>query len=541
MTDAVVIGAGHNGLVAANLLADAGWDVVVLEAADEVGGAVRTAELTKPGFHHDVFSAFYPLAVASPVLRALELERYGLQWCRAPLVVAHPTRDGLCPVLSTELDETAESLDRECPGDGDAWRGLFGLWSRLEEPLLGALMTPFPPVMDGLRLARRIGLAALPDVARFFLLPVRRLAAEEFRGRGGGLLLAGNALHTDLSTDSLGSGVFGWLLCSLGQRYGYPVPQGGAAALVTALGRRLRTRGGEVRCGMEVTGVVVRGGRAVAVQTAEGQEIAARRAVLGAIDAPQLYRELVGEEHLPGRMRESLRRFQLDLATFKVDWALDGDVPWSAEPARRAGTVHLGNSLDELTAHADQMTRQLLPDRPFGVLGQPALADPDRSPRGTSTFWAYTTLPQVIRGDAAGELSGRWLPGEADRFADRLETQIEALAPGFRDRVLGRHVLTPQAMQSWNRSLIGGQRNGGTSHLYQQLIFRPVPGLGRPETPVSRLYLASSSAHPGGGVHGGPGANAARAALQAHRRRSTAIGAGLAAAGWTTIRRRRHG
>lgn len=538
MSDAVVIGAGHNGLVAANLLADEGWDVTVLEAADAPGGAVRTAELTLPGFHHDVFSAFYPLSAASPVLAGLQLERYGLEWCTAPLVVAHPTRDGLCPVLSTDLDETAASLSAEAAGDGDAWRRLYERWLRLEEALLGALLTPFPPVMDGLRIARRTGVRDLPSFARFLLLPVRRLAAEEFRGRGGGLLLAGNALHSDLSTESLGSGMFGWLLASLGQRHGYPVPRGGAGRLVDALVRRLEDRGGRLLLGTPVREVVLRRGRAVAVRTADGQEVGARRAVLGSIDAPQLFGDLVGEDHLPPRMRDGLRRFQYDLATFKVDWALDGPIPWSAEPARRAGTLHLSDSLDELTIHADQVTRGLLPDKPYAVVGQMDVADPTRSPPGMGTAWAYTTLSQQIAGDARGELSGRWRPGEDDAFADRIEARVEALAPGFTERIIGRHVLRPQDMQAWNRSLVGGQRNGGTSQLYQQLIFRPTPGLGRPETPVRRLYLASSSAHPGGGVHGAPGANAARAALQGHRARRTVVGLGALAAGWLVRPRR---
>lgn len=538
VSDAVVIGAGHNGLVAANLLADAGWDVTVLECEEEPGGAIRTAELTLPGFHHDVFSAFYPLAVGSPVLRGLELERYGLEWCRAPLVVAHPTRAGLCPLLSTDLDETAEALADEEPLDGRAWRNLYERWLRLEEPLLGALTTPFPPVTDGLRMAARIGVRDLAPMARFMLLPVRRMAEEEFRGRGGGLLLAGNALHSDLSAESLGSGLFGWLLASLGQHYGYPVPRGGAQRLVDALVRRLEERGGRLHCGVTAKQIVVRRGRAVAVRTGDGSELSARRAVLASIDAPQLLGDLVGEAHLPPASREGLRRFQYDLATFKVDWALDGPIPWNAEPARRAGTLHLGDSLDELTVHTNQVTRRLLPDNPYAVVGQMNVADPSRSPPGTHTVWAYTTLSQRIVGDASGQLSGQWRTGEDEAFAERIEARIEALAPGFTDRIIGRHILKPHDMQARNRSLVGGQRNGGTSQLYQQLIFRPTPGLGRPETPVRRLYLASASAHPGGGVHGGPGANAARAALRAHQARCVVGGAAAVAAGWAALPRR---
>ncbi len=520
MTDAVVIGAGHNGLVAANLLADAGWQVQVLEATAQPGGSVRSAEeLTAPAFRNDVFSAFYALGAASPILRRLRLADYGLEWVHAPLVVAHPHADGRCAVLSRDLHETAASLEAFAPGDGAAWERLYRRWQRIGGPVLSALFSMFPPVRAGLRLATRLPPRELLRLTRFALLPVRRLAEEEFRGAGGGLLLGGNALHADIGPEAPGSGFLGWLLCSLGQEVGYPAVKGGAGQLAAALVRRLESRGGRVVCNAPVRTLEIRGGRAVAVRTADGQVMPAGRAVIGAVDAITLYRHLIGEDHLPPSVVDDLQRFQFDNATVKVDWALDGGVPWTAAAARRAGTVHLADSMDELTMYNAQLACGMIPAKPLIVVGQMTTTDPSRSPPGTETLWAYAHVPQSVRGDAAGSLTGAWTPAEVEEFADRIEARIEANAPGFRGRILARHVLGPPAMQQLNPSLVHGAVNVGTAQLYQQLIFRPTPALGRPTTPVANVYLASGSAHPGGGVHGAPGANAATLAIRRDRRR----------------------
>ena len=547
MSDAVVIGAGPNGLVAANRLADAGWDVVVLEANAVPGGAVRTAEVTAPGFRNDLFSAFYPLGVASPALAGLHLERYGLEWCRAPLVVAHPTPDGPAAVLSQHGDETAASLERFAPGDGDSWHRLYDLWEQIGDRLLDALLQPFPPVAPGLRLAAALGPSRALPFARLALMTVRRLAQEEFRGEGGGLLLAGCALHTDLSPESTGGGLFGWLLGGLGQEKGFPVPAGGAQSLTDALVRRLVERGGRVECGVRVTSIDVRGGRAVGVLAADGTTYDARRAVLADVGAPALYTRLVAAEHLPTRLLEDVRRFEYGSGTVKVDWALDGPIPWLDAEVNRAGTVHVSDSLDDLSDMASQLARGLLPANPFLVMGQMTTADPSRSPAGTEAAWAYAHVPREVKGDGGGEgLTGSWDEAETERFVARMEQRIERLAPGFGDRILARHVFTPPGFEAADANLVGGEINGGTAQLHQQLIFRPVPGLGRPETPVDRLFLASASAHPGGGVHGACGANAAVAALgrDARSRRLVAAGAGLTAAatvGRAVRRRRRAG
>ncbi|EFL19316.1 NAD(P)/FAD-dependent oxidoreductase [Streptomyces sp. C] len=514
--DAVVIGAGPNGLVAANVLADAGWQVVVLEATASAGGAVRSDRGVDAAYVHDLFSAFYPLAAASPVIRRMRLEEHGLSWSRAPAAVAHPLPDGRCAVLAAAPEETAASLERFAPGDGEAWLRLYQLWQRIGDDLLDCLFTPFPPIRAGGKLALRLGYAEMLRVARTMLLPARRLGEEEFAGAGGRLLIAGNALHADLAPESALGGGFGWLMCMLGQQHGFPVPRGGAQALTDALVRRLRARGGVVHCGQPATEVLVRGGRAAAVRTADGTLVTARRAVMAAVPAPVLYGRLLRGEQLPGRLREDLRRFQWDFSTVKVDWALSGPIPWQADGPQAAGTVHLADGVDELTLFAAQIAMRQVPSTPFAVLGQMTTADAGRSPEGTESAWAYTHVPQDITGDAGPDgITGRWDEREKEAIADRVQEQVERYAPGFGATVRARRILAPPDLERLNPALAGGAVNQGTTNLYQQLVFRPVPGSGRPTTPIPGLYLASASAHPGGGVHGAPGFNAARTALHA--------------------------
>ncbi len=520
MADAVVVGSGPNGLTAANRLADHGWEVTVLEAADTPGGAVRSGELIEPGWLNDWCSAFYPLAAASPSIVGLGLEEYGLRWLHAPLVLAHPTRDGTCPVISRDLAETVKSLEAAHPGDGDAWRRLFEEWDRLEDSLLGAMLGPFPPVKAGAQLVSRITPQHLVRFARFCLLPVRRMGEEEFVSPQAQRLLAGAALHADFFPESTLSGFFGWLMCALGQKWGFPVPAGGAGELSGSMVRRLQARGGQVVCGAPVTEIVVRGGRALGARLPNGEVVSAERAVLADTNAPLLYRSLVASRHLPSSLLADLEKFDWDDATVKVDWNLNGPVPWTAPEARRAGTIHVAEGVDALTVSASQIARGLLPSDPFLLIGQQSMIDPSRQPHGGETLWAYTHVPRQVKGDAGDAgLTGSWEPSEADRFADRMEAEIEALAPGFRSLIRARHIQTPPVFEAENANLNGGAISGGTAQLHQQLVFRPTPGLGRPETPVPGLFLASSSAHPGGGVHGAAGTNAARAALAADQRR----------------------
>lgn len=533
MVDAIVIGAGPNGLVAANILADHGWRVEVFETRAEPGGAVRSDRGVDPMFVSDLFSSFYPLAAASPVFRALELEQFGLRWSQAPVVLAHPFTDGRCAVVKRGFAETATGIERAFgAADARAWSRLGELWNLLDPHLTAAMFTPFPPVKAGLSMAAKLRAASGLRAARFLALPVRRLAEEEFTTSGPGLLLAGCALHADLLPESTGSSAFGWLMAMLGQQYGWPVPVGGAGELTAALVRRLESVGGTVRCSMRVEKIVVRDGAAVGVRTADGAFHPASKAVLADVAATSLYGELVGWDELPSQARADVRRFQWDFSTFKVDWALSGPIPWTAPEAAPAGTVHVGADMNELSDYALQVSSHRLPARPFTLLGQMTTADPGRSPAGTESAWAYTHVPQRIEADLGdGAITGRWDARESEAMADRIEQQVERFAPGFRDRISARRILTPATLQALDENLVGGALNGGTTAVHQQLLFRPLPGTGRPETYVRRLYLASAAAHPGGGVHGACGANAARAALRGQSRIGTRfLSTGLAAA-----------
>jgi phytoene dehydrogenase-like protein len=512
--DAIVVGAGPNGLVAANLLADAGWRTLVLEAQDEPGGAVRTAEVTAPGFRNDLFSAFYPLATELAPISRLGLERWGLRWAHAPTVVAHPLADEPAAVLLRSAEETAARLERAVPGDGDGWMRLHERWRREGRALTAAFLGPFPPLRTGARALARVGWRDLLPFARFLMLPVRRLADEHLRGRGAGLLLAGNALHADVPPDAAPSGFLGWLLVSLAHDAGFPAPVGGAGELTAALVRRLEDRGGALTCGSRVDRVVVEGGRAVGVEV-DGSPVRAGRAVLADVDAEVLYRDLVGLDLLPASFAGALEHFQRGWATVKVDWALRGPVPWRDPDVAGAGTVHLAASIDELAVMSAEVMAGRLPTRPFVVLGQMTTTDPSRSPAGTESVWAYTHVPALLADGRGRRPLG---PTEVDEVVRRVEQRIEAHAPGFCDLVLARHVLSPAGMQERDANLVAGDMTGGSNQLHQQLVFRPTPGLGRAATPVRGLYLASSSAHPGGGVHGACGTNAARAALARERR-----------------------
>lgn len=512
--DAVVVGAGPNGLVAANALVDAGWEVLLVEANDVAGGAVRSAEVTAPGFCNDLFSAFYPLAAASPVIAGLDLHQHGLSWTQAPDVVAHVLPDDRAAVLRRRAEDTAAGLEEFAAGDGDAWLELFEQWQRLRDPLLDALFTPFPPVRSTVRLLRTLGSADAVDMLRQAVLPVHRLADERFRGEGAAVLLTGNAMHSDVGPDAAGSGLFGWLLCMLGQDVGFPVPRGGAGRLAEALVGRLLAGGGVLRTGSRVEAIDVRAGRAVGVRLADGTRVAARRAVLADVDAPTLYRRLVGPEHLPSRTVRALDRFHWDNPTLKLNWALDRPIPWTATGARRAGTVHLGVDLAGFVDFAADLSNQRPSRRPFVLVGQMTTADPTRSPEGTESAWSYTHLPHALADD----------DDELAQLVDRVRDMVEQHAPGFRDSVLAEHVQLPRDIEGVDSNLVDGAINAGTSGIHQQLVFRPLPGLGRPETPVEGLYLAGASAHPGGGVHGACGWNAARSALAANRMRTRLLG-----------------
>lgn len=506
--DAVVIGGGHHGLVAAAVLADAGWDVCLLEAQDDVGGAVRHTSL-HPGFVADRFSAFYPLAAASPVLRALELEQHGLRWAHAPAVLAHPMgpQSTAAAVLHRDPDATAAGLDAQHAGDGDAWLRLYRQWLVVEEPLLRSLFTAFPPVKGPAQLLRRIGTAEALRLLRFALLPAARMGEELFGGEAARLLLAGNAAHADVPSTAPGSGVFAWLLAMLGQQHGFPSPVGGSGQLSAAIARRAEAAGAVIRTGEPVEQILVSGGRAVGVQTAGGTRVRARRAVVADVSASDLYLRLLPPDAVPVRVRDDLARFVWDTPVVKVNWALGEPIPWRAPALAEAGTVHVGADAHGLVRWSADLETGIIPRSPFLLLGQMTTTDPTRSPPGTESAWAYTHLPRGVTGT-----------DEADELARRTEAVVEAHAPGFGERILHRDVQRPGDLTAADANLVHGAVNGGTAQLFQQLVFRPTPGLGRAETPIRNLYLGSAAAHPGGGVHGVCGFLAAQAALRQHGR-----------------------
>lgn len=532
--DAIVIGAGPNGLVAANVLADAGWSVLVLEAQPTPGGAVRSDRGVHPEFVHDTFSAFYPLALASRAVTALRLEDHGLAWEHAPAVLGHPFGEGQWAVLHRDREMTATGLDALRAGDGDAWLDLCRTWDRIGPGLVDALTSPFPPLRAGARLLPALARSGGLDTVRRLATPVTSLGRALFAGPAARLLLAGNAGHADFPLDSPGSGVFGVLMTMLGQTVGFPVPRGGAQSLTDALVARFTGLGGRLETGAEVERIVVRGGRVTGVLTRQGDSYDATT-VVADVAAPHLFGGLVRNEDLPPRLVRGMRDFELDPGTVKVDWALSGPAPWNGSPPHMPGTVHIADSVQEMTQTLAQVSSGVVPDRPFLLTGQMTTSDPSRSPAGTESFWAYTHVPQpaaTVR-DVGEEISGRWDHDDCERFADRMQARIEARAPGFSAVVVARRVLGPHELEARNANLIGGAVNGGTSQLHQELVFRPVPAMrGRATTGVGGLFLGSASAHPGGGVHGAAGTNAARAALWHHRsralprRRTTQRGAG---------------
>ena len=521
--DAVVVGAGPNGLVAANLLVDAGWSVVVLEAQDTLGGAVRSDRELHPAFVQDTFSAFYPLSAASPVMRGRSVWRSTA--CSGPTprpcwATSSPTASGRCrPATARPRPRGSTS---STPGDGEAWLELCREWDRVGPHIVDALLSPFPPVKAGLR-----GLAAparpgrRPAGGRPAALGRPAWARAASAADAPRTLLAGNAGHADLPLNGTGSGVFALMLTMTGQIHGFPVPVGGAGALTAALARRLERKGGHVELGTPVTGI----GCVTAAPARSARRPAttydAKRAVVASVVAPHLYSDLLRPRDLSRRVRWGMKHFELDPSTVKVDWALSGPVPWASTPAAAAGTVHVADSVAQMVEATEQVSAGVVPRDPFLLTGQMTTSDPTRSPAGTESLWAYTHVPQPAqhRSDAAGELTGRWDHDDLERFGDRIQARLERLAPGFGSTVLARRVLGPHELEARDANLVGGALNGGTSRISQELVLRPVPGLGRAEAGVPGLYLASASAHPGGGVHGAPGANAARAAIAHDRAR----------------------
>lgn len=464
--NAVVIGSGPNGLAAAIVLARAGLDVVVHEERDTIGGGVHSAELTLPGFVHDVCSAIHPMAQHSPFFRELELS---LEWVHPDAPAAHPLDDGTAVTLERDLDATAEQLGSDAPAYRRLVAPLVDNWEAVEPVLLG----PLPPSPRAIvHLLRAVG----PRPARDALADTRSLTGRVFQTERARAFFAGHSAHSMLPMERRPSAGFGLALIVLGHLFGWGFPRGGAQRIADALAVRARELGVEIRTSSPV------------------DELPAASIVLADVSPRELARLAGGR--LPARYEHALARYRHGPAAFKLDWALAEPVPWRAEVVRRAGTVHLGGTLDEIAASEWSAWSGRPADRPFVLFAQHTPFDPTRAPDGNHTAWAYCHLPN----------------GSSHDMTERIEAQVERFAPGFRDVVLARNALGPQDLEARNRNLVGGDINGGAMDL-AQLFTRPARKLVPYRTPLQGVYLCSAATPPGGGVHGMCGLSAARVAL----------------------------
>jgi phytoene dehydrogenase-like protein len=459
---AAVVGSGPNGLAAAIVLARAGLDVTVLEAADEIGGGTRSAELTVPGLVHDVCSAIHPMGVASPFLQSLDLGRHGLEWVYPEVDAAHPLDGGRAGVLFHDLRRTVEHLGV----DGPAWRRLFAPLVEHADDLMGELLGPVLHVpRHPLQLAR-FGLRALLPATAL----ARRWSTDEARG-----LFAGLAAHATRPLSSPTTGALGMVFGLTSHGYGWPAARGGSAAIAAALAAELATHGGRIETGQHVT----------SLPDAD---------VVMFDTAPQAAADIAGDR-MPAHIARSLRRWKSGPGVFKVDLAIDGGVPWTNEWCRRAGTVHLGGTIEQIAAAEQQVADGRMPRRPFVLVAQQQVADPSRSVGDVQPLWAYAHVPTGYTGDAT----------------ETVIDQIERFAPGVREQIVGQATTSPAQWEAYNPNYVGGDIGGGANTPWQ-LLMRPRASA-HPYAIGPGLYLCSASTPPGGGVHGMGGFHAATLAV----------------------------
>jgi phytoene dehydrogenase-like protein len=465
-SDAVVVGSGPNGLVAAVTLAQAGLSVVVYEAHDEIGGGTRTVELTVPGVLHDVCSASHPFAVASPALTALPLDAHGLEWHRPEVDLAHPLDSGHAAVLERSLPRTVTGLGP----DGRRWRRVFGPLLDGFDDLAGDVLGPILRVPDHPVRVARFGLRAALSAAAL---------ARVFRTDEARALFAGSAAHIMRPLNRPASASVGVMLTTVAHHVGWPVAAGGSQAITRALAGLLRELGGTIETGVRVTSL--------------DQIPSARVTIFDT--APAALADIAGG-HLPPATRRAYRRWRPGPGAFKLDLAVERGIPWTAEPCRRAGVVHLGGPIEEITATEADVHRGRMPARPFVLVGQQYLCDPIRSAGDVHPVWTYAHVPRGYPGDAT----------------EAILDQIERFAPGSRERIVGRHVMTPADFHAYNANYAGGDILTGANDL-RQLLLRPRPALDPYATGRRGLYLCSAATPPGAGVHGMGGHHAARRAL----------------------------
>jgi phytoene dehydrogenase-like protein len=465
--DAVVVGAGPNGLAAAILLAQSGHSVLLVEGKETVGGGSRTAELTLPGYAHDICSAVHPMGVGSPFLRTLPLADHGLEWIQPPAPAAHPLDDGTAVTLERSVEETCAGLG----GDSRAYRNLMAplveKWDRLVEDLLAPLALPKHPFAMA-----RFGLTAVRSA--------RALAEGRFQEPRARALFAGMAAHGMMTLEASPTAGFGLALTASGHAFGWPLAKGGSQSIADALAAHFRDLGGEIVTGWMVESV---------------DELPKCRAALFDVTPRQLL--AMAGARLPARYRERLERFRHGPGVFKLDWALERPIPWEAHECARSATVHLGGTLEEIASSEREVAEGRHPERPYVLVVQPTLFDPSRAPAGKHIAWAYCHVPN----------------GSTFDMTDRVEGQIERFAPGFRECILAGNVMPPASVEAHNPNYIGGDISGGVQDL-RQTFFRPAPQLNPYATPVKGWYLCSSSTPPGGAVHGMCGYHAAKRALR---------------------------
>ncbi|MCA9829400.1 MAG: NAD(P)/FAD-dependent oxidoreductase [Dehalococcoidia bacterium] len=472
--DAVVVGSGPNGLSAAIQIARAGFSVLVLEAKETPGGGCRSAELTLPGFVHDICATAFPLAIAGSAFRGLPLQEYGVEFVQPEVAVAHPFDDGTAVAVSRGIAATTSKLGR----DGAAWRKLYAPLDRYFEQLIDGALGPLRIPRHPLAMAR-FGLGAIR--------PAKGLAEARFATEQARAVFAGLAAHSMLPLETRGSAAAGLVLGMTAQRVGWPFVRGGSQGLADGLAAYLEAIGGQVETGRKL--------RTLA-------DIPPARVVLFDL-TPRQVSEIAGEA-LPARYRAALGRYRYGMGVFKMDFALGAPVPWVADACQAAGTVHLGGTLDEIAFSGREAMAGRTAERPFVLLAQPSLFDDSRAPAGKHTAWAYCHVPNGSTKDMTGAVTA----------------QIERFAPGFRDVVLTQTARTATEMERYNANYVGGDINGGIQDL-RQLFARPVARRDPYSTPNPRLFICSSSTPPGGGVHGLCGYYAARSAIGRLRQAST--------------------